>query len=125
MLTRDTGRRAEHADLAAARLDEVRDDAQERRLPAARRTEEREELPGRDVKTQAFDRGNARRSVKKRTLILRQLIDRLASCSAPTDEPDPSARGGFIVAACMDYTLRREERVALRTSIVITSSTFG
>src|SRR4029077_8476261 len=35
MLTRDTGRRAKHADLATARLDEVRDDSQERRLPAA------------------------------------------------------------------------------------------
>ena len=40
-------------DRAAGRLDEVADDAQERRLAAARRADERHELAGRDVEVDA------------------------------------------------------------------------
>ncbi len=64
-----------------------------------------------------------RRSVKKRTPMLRQLIDR--SCLAASASGEPAApRAADSCGRFMRYTLG-ERLVALRTSIVMTSSTFG
>ena len=46
-------------DLAGRRLDEIADDAQERRLPAARRADERDELAAPDLEVDVLERGDA------------------------------------------------------------------
>src|SRR4051794_6619033 len=51
-----TGGLAVHGHGAGARLDEIADDAQERRLPAARRPDERDELALLDLEVDVLER---------------------------------------------------------------------
>src|SRR5207302_8161634 len=55
-------RLAVHDDLALARRDQVADDAQERRLPAPGRADQRDELAGVDPDVDPGERGRAARA---------------------------------------------------------------
>ena len=119
---RGLGRGAEDADLAVVGRDQVGDDAQEGRLAAARRAEQRQELARGDVEAQALQRGDR---PPRREEADAQVAAADRQAGAASAFAAGCARGGRTAAAVIVQAFRRAAWVALRMSRVMTSSTFG